>query len=193
MTATQPPRMYVLPPVRSDFVFAVLRRNYKTVTNDTVAFVRAKLHPFAQALADDPDGAWDPTAACHKVLLAAKMPDILADPRLLAETFEKQARPDQTDLAVVIKLVLPADGTIHAAWELARHFTREAIVIEHRLPAVLVLHAPALSGVRDANPMHAHVIALARQYENAFAGFATIACDAAHVPLAERWGAMLEG
>ncbi|TRW14492.1 hypothetical protein [Glacieibacterium frigidum] len=190
MTATQPPRMFVLPPVRPDFIFSVLRRNFKTVTNDTVAFVRSKLHPFAAALDADPAGTWKPTAARHEVLLPASMPDLLADPRLLTETFEAQARPDQTDLAIVVKLVLPTGCPIHVAWELARQFTREAFVIEHRLPAVLVLHAPAISGVRDANPMHAHIIALARTWENAFTGFATIACDAAHAPLAERWKAL---
>lgn len=189
MTATRPPRMFVLPPIREDFSFAVLRRAYKSVRNDTVAFVRTKLHPFGDALAADPAGVWKPTAVRQEVLLPPTMPDLLSDPRRLTETFEDQARPDQTDLAIVVKLVLPA-GPIHVSWELARQFARQAFVVGHGLPVVLVLHAPALSGVRDANPIHAHVIALARTFENAFAGFSTIACDAAYPPLVKLWAEM---
>lgn len=183
-------RMFVLPPIRDDFIFAVLRRTYDTETNDTVEFVRTKLHPIASPPSVGEERLWRPTAARYEVLLPRGMPDLLGNPKLLAETYEDQAVAHQRDLAVVIKLVLPPNTEMHEGWELARRFTREVLVIEHRLPTIMILHAPSLSGVRNANPRHVHLITLARRWEAGFSEFATIARDAAHEPLSKRWGEM---
>ena len=96
----------------------------------------------------------------------------------------------QRDLAIILKLVLPTSAPLHEGWELARRFAKEIFVVEHELPTILVMHTPARAGARIANPPHIHIIALARRWKNGFAEFATIACDAAHEPLAQRWGAM---
>ena len=188
--AAQVQRMFVVPPVRQDFIFGVLRRTYNGMRNDTVEFARSKLFPIAPPPSAEPERAWQPTAARYEVLLPNAMPDVLVDPKLLTETYEKEAKPRQTDLAIVVKLVLPAKSAIHVVWELAREFARQSFVVELGLPAVLVLHAPGLSGMRNANPMHVHAIVLARQYENGFTEYSTIAHDAAHEPLAAKWGRM---
>jgi len=68
-------RMFFLPPVRDDFMFAVLRRTYGTVVNHTVDFVRSKLHPIALPPSTGSERVWRPTAARDEVLLPVGMPD----------------------------------------------------------------------------------------------------------------------
>lgn len=186
-------RMFILKPIEPDLVFSVLRRRFSAIDNDLVEFVRGKLHPVAAPVSESaPERVWRPTAVRHEVLLPAMAPDLLSDPRRLTEAFEDQPDTNKTDLAVVVKLTFRSESlTMHACWEAARCFARQAFVIEHELPTILVMHAPVLSGMRDATPLHCHVIAVAKPWAgNVFGEPCTIANDAAHEPLAEIWSGM---
>lgn len=187
MSAQPSSALFVLPAIEPDLTFGVLRRTFKQQKNDLVAYVHGKLHPIAlPAKVGECD--WSPTAARHEVLLPRGATDLLADPQVLAETFERHAVPDQRDLAVVLKVTLAATRPLHEGWEAVRAFAGEALVRDHGLAVVIILHAPFLSGTRTPNPPHIHVVAPARKLTLAgFAAFCDIAKDGAHAPLAAKW------
>lgn len=186
MTQTMQSPVYVVAPIEPDFAFGVLRRTFNERTNDTVTFTRQKLHPIASAAAGA--RAWLPTAYRHDVLLPHDASDCLGSARILTETFEEQSRPDQRDLALVIKITLADDRPLHQGWESVRSYAHQALVRDRQLAVVLAMHVPRLSGMRSANPAHIHVIALSRELrDGVFGEFSTLTHDAGQVPLASEW------
>lgn len=183
-------RMFIEPPIASDLVFGVLRRNYLGLTNDARDFVRKKLQPIApvNAAGSSMSGAWPVTATRHEVLLPTAASDTLNDPRRLVELFEDVAPAGQKDLVIAVKLTAPASGTLHAFWERARSFAMATFVDEYDLPVVLAMHLAQQSGTRAPTRPHIHAMALARELnEFGFAARTTIAVSAAQVGLVERW------
>ncbi|MGI4876208.1 MAG: MobA/MobL family protein [Janthinobacterium lividum] len=182
------PRLFTLPPISDDFRFGVLRRHFGKLDNDAVDFVRAKLHPVAPVPVAGMGRRWQPTAARYDVLLPPSMPQLLSSPRLLLETFEEHSRPDQRDLLIVVKIVLPADEMLHEGWERVRAYARQAFVRDHGLAVVMALHAPSSSGMHDASASHVHLMALTRRWDaGGFGAFCAIACDEGHAPLQAAW------
>lgn len=181
--------MYFESKIDQDFLFGVLRRNYFDHINNAIDFCWAKLHPIKPAngmsYLNQP---WQPSSDRHEILLPGGAPDLLVNPRRLLEIYEEQAPANQKDLLTAIKLTAPFGTPLHEFWETARTFARTALIAEHRLPTILVLHVPSVSGARSPNRPHIHLMALARELNGSgFSSFGRLANERAQVPLLAAW------
>lgn len=187
--AAQRPEMFIVPPITSDLVFGVLRREFSGVTNSATEFVHKKLHPFQpKRLADDPPGRiWRPTAVRSEILLPASVNDLMTKPDLLLTEFEGQAVAAR-DLVIMVKLIFYDDMPLHVSWERARLFGRVVLADRFGLATILAMHAPFLSAMRDPTPVHVHCLALARQLTVVgFKAFSELARDAGQADLVAAW------
>ena len=187
--ADQLQRHYVNPQIEPDFTFGVLRRKFAGLVNDTVAFGWAKLHPIRPAPdPSSPAPIWRPSAVRYDVLLPDGASDLMLDPKRLLQTFQDQAVVEQDDLADTLKLTFTDAAALHVGWEIARDYARLQFVRNHKLPVLIILHDPAMSGTRHVAAPHVHIMALARKLgPQGFGAFCTIANDEAHPALAVAW------
>jgi len=184
------PSMFILPRLTPDVSFGVLRHEFSDRVNSATAYIHSRLHPVAPAPCQDdqPGRIWRPTAFKSEVLLPDSVPDVLSRAATLLDAFEAQMPTRPRDLVIAIKLIFPEGPTLHASWERARRFAKDFLVDEHQLAVVMALHAPFIAAVRNPNPVHCHICALARKIGRAgFLDYSPLAVDAGHAKVVDAW------
>lgn len=79
---------------------------------------------------------------------------------------------------------------LHRFWERVRSFLLSEVVDAFGVPAVLVLHVPAASGMRNPPPPHVHALVFARKYDaTGWTSFSPITSHRHHPALVKAWGA----
>jgi hypothetical protein len=140
-----------------DFVFGVLRRDFRSFQNSALEFGTAKLRPISAA------PAWDggqTTAYRHEVLLPGGADDALLDPFVLLQRFDAEALAWKQPLLVCLTLAFPLADRMHDDWECGRAFARREFC-SRSMAAIIIQHAPFLVG--STNPPHLHILAPARR------------------------------
>ena len=168
-----------------NFVFGVLRRNFKNQLNTASAFAQAKLKPVVPE--GDPVPPWATTAYRQEVLLSAGADDGFRAAERLFEHFDSTALEWQKSLVIYLTLSFPEPRRMHEDFEQARAFVKGELVERRGLPTLLVQHAPFLVG--STNPPHVHVLALARRLTSlGFADYVEdISKDAGQRLMYEAW------
>lgn len=164
VTKPRPPRhwsptMYLNPAGETPgLTFSVLRRRLRDedVGISASEFVRRKLFPI-----DLPaGGSWSAPWTCRRadVLLPPAAVDAFADVKLLLDAYERYLPPWRQSLISALKIDQRADEPLHASFERIRSAVRASIVIARRCPAIVISHAPFLSG--SPRGPHCHVLIL---------------------------------
>jgi hypothetical protein len=164
VTRSRPPRtwsptMYLNPAGDTPgLTFSVLRRRLRDeeVGISASEFVRKKLYPVDLPV----DGSWLAPWTCRRaeVLLPPAAVDAFADVKLLLEAYERYLPPWRQSLLSTLKIDQPTDEPLHASFERIRSAVRASIAIARRCPAIVISHAPFLSG--SPRRPHCHVLIL---------------------------------
>ncbi len=134
----------------------VLRKSYKAHSNTALGFIRSKLHPMASA-----DGAWDPSAERHEVVLPCAAHDGGRDPFLLGTEFDRHVLPHKQSLLVYLTMRFPTSASLQRSWEIGRAFALRNLALKRKLATVMVQHAPHRAG--SDNHQHLHLLVLPRR------------------------------
>lgn len=156
----------------NDFSFGVLRSSFSGRANSVLDYADTKLRLCTRS----------------EVLLPPDAHDGLLAPTGLWRSYESAMLPGQRDLATCVTIYLPDARTLHSAYEEVRSFARQALVAEHGLPVMVVLHAPGLAG--SAHDPHAHLVIAARQLRSwGWGAFSALVRDEAQRELFDAWTA----
>lgn len=83
-----------------------------------------------------------------------------------------------------------APMSLHRFWEKVRAFVLAEVVDPWGVPAVLVLHVPAASGMRNPPPPHVHALVFARELTSqGWGSFSPVTSSSNHPGLVKAWGA----
>lgn len=171
----------------------VLRREFSGRINSAADFAWKKLHPVMPAESSVPGKAWQPTCHRYETLLPGTASDLLLEPQLLFEQYERAVLPDQPGLLLSIKLTMLQAGSLHAFYERARSLARTEFVERRGLPVTLVMHVPSLSPARMPARTHVHVLVLARKLgAHGFGELGQFNGEAGRDGLVEAWLATAE-
>jgi hypothetical protein len=175
------------------FKFAVHRRSFRGAPNITAAeLVRRKLYPVDAP----PQGCWDRPFTClrYDVLLPPDGGiDAYMDPRLLLDVYERHLPLYRQGLAALATIGQSVDRPLQASYEDIRSAARQIFPLKRKLPAILIAHAPFLTGapIEHRKP-HCHIIALTAELAGIL-GFAgtndEVTSDAGHLVLYEEFKA----
>lgn len=152
--------MTILPAPTAELSVSLIHRS----DGDFAELVRRRLQP-----RPGPDGAsqeeWPITARRYDVLLPTFAPDDLGYPQTLMASFQAATVAEQKALGLHLKFVCPDDLSLprHQAWEKARAFLLSKLVLDRRLPVIMIEHNPPERGFSDAAPPHIHAYVLARE------------------------------
>jgi hypothetical protein len=143
------------------FSYGVLRRTYRGQACSVTAaeFVRRKLYPVDAP----PEGRWDRPFSCLRadVLLPPGAVDEFVDPRRLLDAYERHLPAWRQGLLCAIKVEQPVSEPLQASYERIRTAARISFALRRNLPAIVIAHAPFLSGTGvDHRPPHVHVVGL---------------------------------
>jgi hypothetical protein len=136
--------------------FSVLRRRLRDqeVGISASEFVRRKLFPIDLPAKESWLGPW--TCRRADVLLPPAAVDAFADVKLLLEAYERYLPPFRQSLLSTLKIDQRTDEPLHASFERIRSAVRASIAIARRCPAIVISHAPFLSG--SPRRPHCHVL-----------------------------------
>lgn len=101
----------------------------------------------------------DPPASAVHVLLSPDAPQDYFDPAFLVRHYEASLPANETIAYVQVTLRFGAARNLHGPFEVVREWVRAEFCADG-LPAVIVLHNPALVG--STNDGHVHVMVLPR-------------------------------
>jgi hypothetical protein len=156
------PIMYINPGGDTPgFSYGVLRRTYRGQACSLTAseFVRRKLYPIEAP----PEGVWAEPFTCSRwdVLLPPSGSDEYMAPERLMEAYQRHLLSWRQGLLCTIKVAQPLTEPLHSSYERIRSAARQAFPVSRNLPAMLIAHAPFLSGVnvRMRQP-HVHIVVL---------------------------------
>jgi hypothetical protein len=146
------------------FSYGVLRRIYRGQACRLSAseFVRRKLYPVGAP----PEGDWNRPFTCSRwdVLLPPSGSDEYMAPERLMEAYERHLLSWRQGLLCTIKVAQPLTEPLQRSYERIRTAARQAFPLSRNLPAILMAHAPFLSGVNvRMRPPHVHIVGLASE------------------------------
>jgi hypothetical protein len=189
------PQMYMNPGGDTPgFSYGVLRRTFrgKPCSVSASEFVRRKLYPIEAP----PEGCWEGAFTCMRldVLLPPGCVDEFMDARRLLDAYERHLPAWRQGILCVLKVTQPVNEPLQASYERIRFAARISFALRRNVPAIVVAHAPFLSGAAlEHRRPHCHIIALGMQVAGVL-GFAgtddEITSDAGHLALFEEFKAV---
>lgn len=126
-------------------------------------------------------------AARVEAIPPADAPQDYADVDFLVRHFQSNFPADETTAFVQVTLRFGSCANVHHPFEVARGWAKSFYVDSERVPVIMVLHAPYLSG-SDADP-HVHVLVMPRRASRmGWVGPALdLGSDAAEVRARQAW------
>ncbi len=145
--------------------YGVLRTSYNGAINTASGYVASKL-----AVVNPAATNWQ-VSRRYDVVMPQGAPDMWWQPQALWRAYDEAVLGHQRDLIIALTCYVDDGFPIHAGWEQARAWVREALVEQRHLAAMMILHLPSAAG--SANAPHVHILASARQALGwGFGGFA---------------------